>query len=329
MAPPNQCADVLDAVNDTVLMGVQVTGSAIKDVDTHLKQALQSPQLQNAIKSTLEEIAKKKLGSVPVQFSEEDSKKLIGDLSKKGAEALGESVKEQIQKTPEYKELERRAQKILGALKCSPTGVWFDQNKMVLYILGAGVLVAGATAMYVARAGDPVTEPLTSLIKDKKIRVPIPGNLEFSASGFKFVPSKREVDVDLSLSGQWKTVKADLKVNVQVVDNSVQASASGAVVIPFRMGLIRAEGSFDPRNPQVAPLRLGLGLGITPGGGVKLDLVGSVQLRGTEVTAGSVALNARLNQLPLLKGTNLTPAWNNSIDSKGAFQSLLTLQGQF
>ena len=86
MAPPNQCADVLDAVNDTVLMGVQVTGSAIKDVDTHLKQALQSPQLQNAIKSTLEEIAKKKLGSVPVQFSEEDSKKLIGDLSKKGAE---------------------------------------------------------------------------------------------------------------------------------------------------------------------------------------------------------------------------------------------------
>ena len=143
------------------------------------------------------------------------------------------------------------------------------------------------------------------------------------------MPSKREVDVDLSLSGQWKTVKADLKVNVQVVDNNVQASASGAVVIPFRMGLIRAEGSFDPRNPQVAPLRLGLGLGITPGGGVKLDLVGSVQLRGTEVTAGSVALNARLNQLPLLKGTNLTPAWNNSIDSKGAFQSLLTLQGQF
>ena len=53
MAPPNQCADVLDAVQDTVLMGVQVTGSAVKDLETHLKQALQSPQVQNAIKSTL------------------------------------------------------------------------------------------------------------------------------------------------------------------------------------------------------------------------------------------------------------------------------------
>jgi hypothetical protein len=74
MAPPNQCADVLDAVKDTFLMGVQVTGTAVKDLDVHLKQALQSPQLQNAIKSTLEEMAKKKLGEVPVQFSEEDSK---------------------------------------------------------------------------------------------------------------------------------------------------------------------------------------------------------------------------------------------------------------
>lgn len=329
MAPPNQCADVLDAVSDTVLMGVQVAGSAVKDLDTHLKQALQSPQLQNAIKSTLEEMAKKKLGEVPVQFSAEDSKKLLGELGRKSAEALGESVKQQIQRTPEYQALERRAQKILDALKCSPTGVWFDQNKLVLYILGAGVLVGGATAMYVARAGDPVTEPLTSLIKDKKIRVPIPGNLEISASGFKFVPSKREVDVDLALSGQWKSVKADLKVNVQAVDSSVQASASGMVVVPFRLGLIRAEGSFDPHNPQVAPLRLGLGLGITPGGGVKLDLMGSLQFRGSEVTAGSVALNARLNKFPLLKGTNIVPAWNNSIDSKGVFQSLLTLQGQF
>ena len=310
-------------------MGIQVTGSAVKDLDTHLRQALQSPQVQNAIKSTLEELAKKKIGEVPVQFSEEDSKKLVGELAKKGAEAVGESVKEQIQRTPQYKELERRAQKILNALECSPAGVWFDQNKMILYILGAGVLVGGATAMYVARAGDPVTEPLSSLIKDKKIRVSIPGNLELSASGFKFVPSKREVDVDLSLSGQWKTVKADFKVNVQAVESSVQASATGTVVIPFRLGLIRAEGSFDPRNSQVAPLRLGLGLGLTPGGGVKLDLVGSLQFRGSEVTAGSVALNARLNKLPLLKGTNLTPAWNNSVDSKGVFQSLLTLQGQF
>jgi hypothetical protein len=329
MAPPNQCADVLDAVQDTVLMGVQITGSAVKDLETHLKQALQSPQVQNAIKSTLEEIAKKKLGDVPVQFSEEDSKNLLGELAKKGGGAVAESVKEQIQRTSQYQELERRAQKILDALKCSPTGVWLDQNKMILYILGAGVVVGGATAMYVARAGDPVTEPLTSLIKNKKIRVPIPGNLELSASGFKFVPSKREIDVDLGLSGQWKTVKADFKVNVQAVDSSVQASASGTVVIPFRVGLLRAEGSFDPRNPQVAPLRLGLGLEMTSGGGVKLDLVGSLQFRGAEVTAGSVALNARLNKLPLLKGTTLAPAWNNSIDSKGIFQSLLTIQGQF
>jgi len=310
-------------------MGIQVTGSTVKDLDGHLKRALQSPQLQNAIKFTLEEIAKKKLGMVPVQFSEEDSKKLLGEIAKKGAEAVGESVKEQIKRSSEYQELERRAQKILDALKCSPAGVWMDQNKMILYILGAGVLVGGATAMYVARAGDPVTQPITSLIKDKKIRVPISGNLELSASGFKFVPSKREIYLDLGFSGHWKTVRADFKVNVQAVDNSVQASASGTVVIPFRLGLIRAEGSFDPRNSQVAPLRLGLGLGITPGGGVKLDLVGSLQFRGNEVTAGSVALNARLNKLPLLKGTTLAPAWNNSIDSTGVFQSLLTIQGQF
>jgi hypothetical protein len=329
MAPPNQCTDTLDAVQDTVLMGVQVTGSVVKDLDVILKRALQSPELQNAIKSTLEELARKKLGEMPVQFSEEDSKKLLGEIARKGADAAAESIKGQIQRTPQYQELERRAQKILDALKCSPAGVWFDQNKMILYILGGGLVVGGAAAMYVARAGDPVTEPLTSLIKDKKIRIPIPGNLELSASGFKFVPSKREVEVDLGLSGQWKTVKADFKVNVQAVDSSVQASASGTVVIPFRLGLIRAEGGFDARNPQVAPLRLGLGLEMKPGGGVRLDLMGSVQFRGAEVTGGSVALNARLNQLPLLKGTSVTPAWNNSIDSKGVFQSLLTIQGQF
>jgi hypothetical protein len=329
MPPPDQCADVLDAVRDTVLVGVQLTGTVAKDLDLYLKNALQSPELQNAVKSTLEEIAKKRIADAPVQFSTEDSKQLATELAKKTSKAIGENFKEQIERTPQYKELERRAEKILEALKCSPAGVWVDQHKMVVYILGAGVLVGGVAAMYVARSGDAVTEPVTSLVKDKKIRVPITGNLEFSATGFKFVPSKREIDVDLGVSAHWRALKADFKLNVQAVESSVQGAASGKVVIPFRYALIRAEGNFDASNPQVAPLRLGLGLEMTPGGKVKVDLVGNLQLRNADVVGGSLELNARMNALPLLKGTTVAPAVNTSIDHTGVFKSLLTIQGQF
>jgi hypothetical protein len=127
------------------------------------------------------------------------------------------------------------------------------------------------------------------------------GSLEFS-SGFKFVPSKREIDVDLGLSGQWKTVKADFKVNVRAVDSSVQAPHLEQSSFLSAWGS-SGEGSFDPATHRLR-LRLGLGLEMTPEKS-QAGLVGSLQFRGTEVTAGSVALNARLNKLPLLKGTTL------------------------
>lgn len=322
MAEPAKCTGVIDAVNDTVLIGFELIGALPQNFDNYLSTALQSKEVQDAIKDTLLEYAKAHLNNNPTNVVEGEAKKLGADLLSTTGKAFGQSVIGEIKKTPQYKQLEKSAENIGEAFKCSKFGVWVDKKKNILFVVGAGVAVAGAAAMYIARAGDEVTAPVFDLIKDKSVTAKLPGNLNFTAGGFKFEPKKREVGVDLTLAAQWTPVKATFSIVSTEIDSKVQMAGTTRIVIPYNWTNVKIEGTYDPRNPKVAPVQLGMTIEFKHDG-LKMDLLGQVHLRNETISSaslgGSLSYAGRFQRVPFSLGVT------GKYDTQQKFTGLLTL----
>lgn len=321
MAEPDKCTNVLGAAKDTVVLGIKLVGDAGKDFDTYLANALKSDDVQNEIRKALNEIAKEHLQITPLTFSGQEAKRMATALLNRSAAAIGQDVFNQVQKSPQYLRLRTSAENVLTSLKCSPVGIWYEANKTMIYILAAGVIVAGAVGMYVTRAGDAMTDPLTKLIGKKKFTAKPIGTLEVSAGGFKFVPSKREFQIELGAAADYKQIRVELSVTAHAIDTDVSvASAGGKVIIPFGKVVTRVEGSYDPRNLKIAPVQLGLGIGF-PQGALRFDLAARVQFSHSRPTGGSVGVGVKGN----FKGIPIAVDLGGKLDNQSGSTVLGTI----
>jgi hypothetical protein len=319
MADPGKCADLVNTTQQTILLAIKLVGDVGQNLDDFLANAIKSEEVQKEIKNALEEIVRNNLNSTPVTFSGEEAKKLATALARRSATAIGQDVLGQVKKSPQYARLRKSAEGILEALKCTPAGVFYDKNKKMIYILGAGVIVAGAVAMYIARSGDQAITPITSLIGDKKLTAKPIGSIEVSAGSFKFVPSKREFQVELGAAGDFDVVKVEFSITGQAIDTDVNVmAAQGKVFIPVGKVVTRLEAGYDPMNARVAPVNLGLGIEFTAQG-VRFDLAGRVQFSNNRPTAGSIGLGVIGNY----KGVR----WNMDLGGKLDNQSAATVFG--
>jgi hypothetical protein len=292
MAEPEKCIGVLDAVNETLVLGLKLVGEVPKDVDKILVNALQSKEVQDAITGYLNQFAKDKIKNTPTAFSEADARKFGKELVTRGVTAVGQSALNEVKKSPQFKKLEESADNILKALKCSGVGVWFDKNQTIVYIVAVGAVLSGAVAMYVARSGDAITEPAISLIKDKQVKFKLLGDILQVGGGLtKFKPSAREVEIKTIIATDLKVVKAEFSITTHFIDTNVQVSGTGKVVIPIARNVTaKVEGTIDPYDAKNVPLSLGLGLEIGTGK-VKLDLLGRLQSQDNKlVGSGSLGL---------------------------------------
>lgn len=322
MAEPGKCTSVAGVLEDTVVLGIKLAGDVGKDIDTYLANALKSDEVQNEIRKALEEIARASVRRAPINYSSEEAKKLATALLTKGATAIGQDVLSQVRKTPQYLRLQKSAEGIGSSLRCSRTGIWFDQNKKIIYILAAGLIVGGAVGMYVARAGDAVTGPAAGLVKGKKITAKPIGTLEVSAGGFTFVPSKREFEVELGASADIKQIKVEVTVTAHAIDTNVNvASAAGKVIIPLGKVITRVEGGYDPKNMKSAPVQLGLGIEFTAKG-VRFDLAGRLQFSNGRPTGGSIGIGVKGNR----KGVPLSIDLGGKLDSQSGAMILGTIR---
>jgi len=289
MTEPAKCIAVIDAVEDTVVVAARLVDKSILDSPKLIIDALQSAKGQEAIKNALQQIANERLKELPVQFSTEEARKVADKLQSAGAQGLKDGLLEQVKKTHEYQRLEKSAQRVLDALKCSPAGVWVDEHEALVYIVGAGLILGGATALYIARTGDAVTDPVMTLLKDKKAKLKVRQNIEISGGLVKFVPSKREVELDAQAVAKWKPLQVKLSVSVQAVNEKFSVAGNGQVIFPFNGGLVKLEGSYNARDPKAAPMSLGMGIQLQPEG-LRIDIMGRLQLQGLRPTGASVDL---------------------------------------
>src|SRR5437667_221436 len=73
---------------------------------------------------------------------------LLEKKKKKAGGKLTDALLDQLKKTPEFKRLEKSLDNLEQALKSTPVGVWVDNNKNILYVVGAGLAIGGAVALF-------------------------------------------------------------------------------------------------------------------------------------------------------------------------------------
>jgi hypothetical protein len=273
MAEPRQCSDVLDVTSDTVVLGVKLLGAVGEDLPTIVARALTSTRVQQEIEKALKEIADEKLkNSFSPSFTEKEAKEAAQKVVVAGVTGAGQAALAAVKQTKEYKDLEASAKKLVDALKCSPVGIWVDENKTWLYIVAAGAVVAGGVAMYVTRSGDTVTQPILNVLGGKKVSFKPIGNLELGATDFNFVPSTQTIEAKVFAVAKWEKIEAKFTLTVKAVGGKVDTAGSGQVIIPVKPNLgLTAAGTFNTGKNDYS---LAVGVDIGVGGGVKLNLFG-------------------------------------------------------
>ena len=293
MAGPEQCTDINKAMDETVLMGIRFVGDTGRNLDDLIAKALASDAVRSEIRKTLDDIAQANVQGMPLTFSGQDAKKFAAALAERSFTAVRQEVWAYTLKSPQYLRLKKGAERVVDALKCSPTGVWVDKNKKLIYILAAGVVLAGAVGMYITRMGDEVTAPLSDLLAGRLATVRPIGSLELAAGAIRFEPSRRQFQVELGATADIKQVKVELALTAQAIDTDLRiASARGRVVIPFGKVITRYEIAYDPDDTRHAPVQLGLGVEFGSGR-LKLDLAGQFAFRESRPVGNSVALGIK------------------------------------
>ena len=133
-----------DAFGGLVVLAFDLLDSEIQRSPERLAEILKSPVVLSTAQKGLLSFANAKLKSQTTQLSSEDIQKLraIGDdvLSKAADEYF-----KQIKKSSAYKSLEKQVDAFKEAASSSALGVWVDQHKGIVYVVGAALaLGAGA-----------------------------------------------------------------------------------------------------------------------------------------------------------------------------------------
>lgn len=325
MGEPAKCTGDLETVDRTTVLAIQLVGKVPQIVDW--EKVLNSKEVKDAVESTLKEQAESYIKNTPTSFSEADGKKLLGDLAQKSLKAAGQNIAEQVKKSPEYKRLEKSAERLAEALKCSQVGVWFDKNKTILYIIAAGVGIGGAAALYVARTGDEVADVATFLAGKQLFKGKVIGDLELTVGVPTFKPSTREITLDLEASKKWDKVSVNFKVTAQAIDTDVKLAGSTEFVFPGSRYTLKLDGVYDPRNTQRAPVQLGLSVKLQQDS-YKLDLFTRLQPDGPRSYGVTAGIGVEFKS-PVKGVGPLRIDAGNTMNNRSLVQPMVTITGKF
>ncbi|HYP28083.1 MAG TPA: hypothetical protein VE262_15315 [Blastocatellia bacterium] len=303
MVEPERCAGLSDIVADTVVLGMKYEHEGGPDLEPRLVQAMKLEEVHRVIREALEYQAEETVKKTPSTFSYEESNRFSNSLLQRGFRPARQDVIRQIKISPRFMELRKSAEAIVGILESSPTGVWYDEVRELVYVVASGVIVAGAVVIYVVRPGDAfsqVAQPAAALTTDNTITYLPLGTLDMSTTRTRFDTSKVFFKLDLAGSMNLRPVRARFSLAGYAMDAPLKAaSGEGKMFIPFGKVVARMDGAAgrfenasDARNPENAPVQLGLGISFL-GEMLRMDLAGRLQLVDSRQAA--VGLDLGLN----------------------------------
>jgi len=277
---------VIDAAGNTVVLAFDLAGSQIADMPDELARAMKKPDVQAAIQQALAKFALGRQKSGTTEVSDQEARQLGADLMDKAGGKLTDAVLEQLKKTPEFKRLEKSLTDLENALNSSPVGVWVDKNKNILYVVGAGLAIGGAVALYVTKTGGPVIDFPMSKLAGKPVQIFKVGGFALSGKMLSFKPDTREVGGALVGSEKWGKLDVSLELGVVATGDDV-TKVEGKVVLKTKDIDLGIAGY---GNPQKNTVNLGITFGLKNAGGqgpLTIGVTGVVQ--DGKLTGGKVS----------------------------------------
>jgi hypothetical protein len=282
----NNSDSVLDATGNTIVLAFDLAGSQIVNMPDELGKAIQKPEVQAAIQQALSKFALARQKSGTTEVSDEEAKKLGTELMDKAGGKLTDAVLEQLKKTPEFKRLEKSLSDLESALKSSPVGVWVDKNKNILYVVGAGLAIGGAVALYVTKTGGPAINFPMSKLAGKPIKVFNVGGFTLSGKVLAFKPDTREVGGALVGAEKWGKLEVSLELGVVATGDDI-TKVDGKLVLKTKDIDLGITGSGELQKNTV---NLGITFGIKNAGGQGPFTIGVTGvLQDGKLTGGKVS----------------------------------------
>lgn len=271
-------AGLLPAAKDTVVLALEVGESSVLKSPDRIKKILQDKTVwsavEKALKAEAERLAKKHHSGQRV--TQADALAMGKKAVTAAQKPVLDAAKKQVTSSPEFGRLKHSLKDLGCEFKKSPIGVFVDENKGWLILVGVGLAVGGATAMYVLRDGDMIAGGATSLA-GKSLRFTVLGNVTLGAKSLKFVPSKRQVGATTFAEIKWQKVETKFEAAVEFKDDRLAAtSGRGEVVVKVAESLkLNSHASVGYRRPTETyqpslMYDLGLGLSYVPGSGINI-----------------------------------------------------------
>jgi hypothetical protein len=297
-------ADLPGSAVQTVALAFELADYEVKNGPKQVLMALDSKQVQTAIRDALTEQAKLLLKQqsqhVPIDTSKA-SAQIAAAVGKAALGAGGEQLKLQMRQSSPYQRLERSVRNLQCAYEKSVIGVWIDENKGLLIIVASGVAIGAAAALYVTNTEFTPADWAIQLAKDK-LKTTVLGKLELGVSDIKFVPAKREIGLTaFADASKFKFLKeARLTVNVQATDGKL-THFGGAAQTTIPLGRDFSYSTKLSVDPVARDYALALGLTGKVKGGFSVRILGSAAMQGDKTTLkadGALGYKTKLGGFP-------------------------------
>ncbi|MEM6483568.1 MAG: hypothetical protein AAF662_01095 [Pseudomonadota bacterium] len=234
----SSCKDLKGSAARSVVLGIRLVGATAANREAIAEQVLGSSAVQEALKTTFfshaAQLTDAKLRGVALDGAA--AKSFLKPLQKSASPKALSALKAQ----QEFK----AARSGLAQLKCSfqktPVGVFVDDNKTWLIIIGAVVGAAGTVAMYRMKSGDVPAYGLATLLNNTADKIEL-GSATLGVKDIEFKPSDRsakgKLTLDLSKLHSVK-IKQKLEMAATVKAGSLkELTVSESVVVPLAPSL--------------------------------------------------------------------------------------------
>jgi len=226
MSDVKQCHDLLDSTKRLVGISIDLVDTEIGQLSNgRLRQLIESKPVQDAVEKVLkaeaDSLLAAQLAGKPLELS-------LSGMLEKAAKPTGKAFSEEYLRTlkssPHFKRHENAVERVVDDFNCSKVGVFVTENKTVLIIVGAILVVGGAVGLYFAKTGDFLTGKAEGLEKEVKI-----GKLSMKGKLVTFEPSSQKVQIDLSIAppGPFKGT-----ITGTTEGGKFGASSDGAIILP-------------------------------------------------------------------------------------------------
>lgn len=250
---------IIDATSNTVVLAFELSDPRIADMPNELSRAIHGPAVQSAIRKALEELslAKQRLGTSAI--SDQEACRFASTLAGGVASAVGADLFDRIKQTPEFLSVEHSLKSLDNALKSLPLGVWVDRNRRVLYVIGAGIAIGGAAALFATKTGGSlVSVPITRLA-GKPLKVFSMGSFSLAGQVVCFQPRTQTMGVALVAMEQLERVQVGVQLGVIATGGAVE-QVNGKLVFKTQDVSLSLIGTAKPLEKTV---NLGLGIEVT------------------------------------------------------------------